>query len=132
MRKPLLAIRTSFAEAISKRPDELIGYHGTTELFMLDRHYIENQDKLAIGEEPLVEIRVAVLSKKTDELENCPFCGGDDLKVHESCERDNNNEPIFDRLYWFVSCRESYCFFAGPSSHESIEDAKKKWNTRAV
>lgn len=132
MRKPLLAIRQSFANAIKERPEELAGHHGTTELFMLDRHYIDNQERLAIGDEPLAEIRVAVLSNKSGDVDNCPFCGGDDIKVHESCDRDLNNEPIFSQVFWYVTCRDSDCFFAGPKSYESRDHAVKKWNTRAV
>ena len=63
-------------------------------------------------------------------LKNCPFCGSNDLKVHQSYDREKDGKlsfPLHER--WFVSCRGE-CFFAGPASDVSQEDSIEKWNNR--
>ena len=63
-------------------------------------------------------------------LKPCPFCGGNDLKIHISCRRDYQGNPIVNSPYWYVSCRDGDCFICGPSSDKSQEDAIEKWNKR--
>lgn len=64
------------------------------------------------------------------ELKICPFCGENDLKIHESIDRDFGGRPSYPLMTrWFVSCRGE-CFLVGPASSVSQEDAVRKWNNR--
>lgn len=62
-------------------------------------------------------------------LEPCPFCGEDDLKIFHNGPNYNITRGTMGYETWFISCRGD-CFFAGPPSCKSQDDAINRWNRR--
>lgn len=77
----------------------------------------------------VVEITESVesdLMDKIDELEACPFCGGEGFLTE-----DDVSEYPADGKVWLATCLGSCAIAPGVYAQATREDAIRKWNTRS-